>query len=188
MKKYLYLCCILSTVILADDLDLGADFSAGDTISASEFNSKFNMLEKTSRLVKDSDLIGTWNCQSVSGIEPDGGDYSQFNGGFLWYLNGNITFSESNQNPSVTSPKSWSSDTSIIFSKYNFQEVTNETNGTYSLFAGYIYFQFGSNSNTLNTDELIEIELTSEDQFRLLTKELGNRSSIANASLCNKSS
>ena len=33
MKKYLYLCCILSIAILADDLDLGADFSAGDTVN-----------------------------------------------------------------------------------------------------------------------------------------------------------
>jgi hypothetical protein len=62
MKKYLYLCCILSTAILADDLDLGADFSAGDTITASEFNSKFNKIENTLAIIQDSDLLGTWNC------------------------------------------------------------------------------------------------------------------------------
>ena len=117
MKYRLYLFIFLIPFVNSDDLDLGADFSAGDTISASEFNSKFNMLEKTSRLVKDSDLIGTWNCKSVYKLQPDGSGESQFTGGFLWYLDGNITFSESNQNPSVTSPKSWSTDTGIIFSK-----------------------------------------------------------------------
>ena len=176
MKKYLYLCCILSIAILADDLDLGADFSAGDTISASEFNSKFNMLEKTSRLVKDSDIIGTWNCRSVYPFENF--PYTQFDGGFLWYLDGDITFSESDQNPSVTSPKSWSSDVEVIFD-------SNETSGTYSLFAGYIFFRIASYPNG---GELIEIDLTSEDQFRLLWRKGGGGSDSMRASLCNKAS
>ena len=138
MKIYLYLCCILSIAILADDLDLGADFSAGDTVSASEFNSKFNMLEKTSRLVKDSDLIGTWNCRSVHHYENN--PFTQFDGGFLYYLDGDITFSESNQDPSVTSPKSWSSDLEMIYD-------SNETSGTYSLFANILITRVGDSSD-----------------------------------------
>ena len=185
MKYRLYLFIFLIPFVNSDDLDLGSDFSAGDTISASEFNSKFNMLEKTSRLVKDSDLIGTWNCKSVYKDQPDGTDSSQFTSGFLWYLDGNITFSESNQNPSITSPKSWPTDTGIIFGKENQEEAINETNGIYSIFAGYIFFLMGNNSS--GNDELIEIELTSEDQFRLLTRENGNRMSVT-ASLCDKAS
>lgn len=177
MKKYLYLCCILSIAILADDLDLGADFSAGDTISASEFNSKFNMLEKTSRLVKDSDLIGTWACRSVHSRENS--PFTKFDGGFMWYLDGNITFSESNQNPSVSSPKNWSGDLEILYD-------SNTTSGTYSLFAGYIFFRLGDSES--QDGEIIQIDLTSEDQFRMTLIKSGGGTSTVTASLCNKTS
>jgi hypothetical protein len=176
MKKYLYLCCILSTVILADDLDLGADFSAGDTISASEFNAKFNMLEKTSRLVKDSDLIGTWNCRSVH--QRENSPFTQFDGGFLYYLDGDITFSESNQDPSVTSPKSWSSDLEMIYD-------SNETSGTYSLFANILITRVGDSSDI--NGEHAEIDFTSEDQLRFKWRS-GGGSLTVNYSLCNKAS
>ncbi|MDA9307177.1 hypothetical protein N9Q82_04220 [Gammaproteobacteria bacterium] len=176
MKKYLYLYCFLSIIILADDLDLGADFSAGGTITASEFNSKFNMLEKTSRLVKDSDLIGTWNCRSVHHYENS--PFTQFDGGFLYYLDGDITFSESNQDPSVTSPKSWSSDLEMIYD-------SNETSGTYSLFANILITRVGDSSDI--NGELAEIDFTSEDQLRFKWRS-GGGSLTVNYSLCNKAS
>lgn len=177
MKKYLLITLtVFSIFVISDDLDLGADFQPGDKITASEFNTKFNMLEKTSRLVKDSDLIGTWNCRSVYPFENS--PYTQFDGGFLWYLDGDISFSESDQNPSVTSPKTWSSDLEVIFD-------SNTTSGTYSLFAGYIFFRLGSDSLS---GELIEIDLTSEDQFRLLWRKGGGGSDFMRASLCNKAS
>ena len=177
MKKYLYLCCILSTAILADDLDLGAEVSAVDTISASEFNSKSNMLEKTSRLVKDSDLIGTWACRSVLTFESS--PFAKFDGGFLWYLDGNITFSESNQNPSVSSPKNWSGDLEILYD-------SNTTSGTYSLFAGYIFFRLGNSES--QDGEIMQIDLTSEDQFRMTIIKYGGGTPPVAASLCNKTS
>ena len=176
MKKYLYLCCILSIAILADDLDLGADFSAGDTISASEFNSKFNMLEKTSRLVKDSDLIGTWNCKSIHYRENS--PFTQFDGGFMYYLDGDITFSESNQDASVTSPKSWSSDLEMVYD-------SNDTSGTYSLFANLLIMRVGDSSG--NDGEIAEIDFTSEDQLRFIWRKAGGGNLTVNASLCNKS-
>ena len=111
MKKLLLL--LLTTTIYADDFDLGDDFSTGETVTAEKFNSKFNKLETISRLVKDSDLIGTWTCRSV--LSSESTPFTQFNGGFMWYLDGSITFSESNQNPSVSSPtkrlnKQWGTD------------------------------------------------------------------------------
>ena len=93
MKKLLLL--LLTTTIYADDLDLGDDFSTGETVTAEKFNSKFNKLETVSRLVKDSDLIGTWKCRSILNYESS--PFKQFDGGFLWYLDGVITFSKSNQ-------------------------------------------------------------------------------------------
>ena len=157
MKKYLLTTLtVFSTFVISDDLDLGADFQPGDKITASEFNTKFNMLEKTSRLVKDSDLIGTWTCRSV--LQRESFPFTKFDGGFMWYLDGNITFSESNQNPSVSSPKSWSGDTEMLYDD-------DITSGTYSLFAGYIFFRLGDSES--QDGEIIQIDLTSEDQFRM---------------------
>ena len=47
MKYQKYLLIFLFPFLHADDLDLGSDFSAGDTVSASAFNSRFNEIEKT---------------------------------------------------------------------------------------------------------------------------------------------
>lgn len=177
MKKYLLITLtVFSIFVISDDLDLGADFQPGDKITASEFNTKFNILEKTSRLVKDSDLIGTWNCRSVHHYENS--PFTQFDGGFLYYLDGDITFSESNQDPSVTSPKSWSSDLEMIYD-------SNETSGTYSLFANILVTRVG-NSSDIN-GELAEIDFTSEDQLRFKWRS-GGGSLTVNYSLCNKAS
>jgi len=174
MKKLLLL--LLTTTIYADDLDLGDDFSTGETVTAEKFNSKFNKLETVSRLVKDSDLIGTWTCRSV--LSRESTPFTQFNGGFMWYLDGNITFSESNQNPSVSSPKSWSGDIEMLYD-------SNTTSGTYSLFAGYIFFRLGSDSQA---GDIMQVDLTSEDQLRITWIKEGGGASNVRASLCNKAS
>jgi len=176
MKKYLYLCCILSTALLANDLDLGADFSAGDTISASEFNSKFNMLEKTSRLVKDSDLIGTWNCKSVRFRSTTG--YTQYAGGFAYYLDGYIEFSQNDTESSLTSPKNWSGTARLI--------LDNETtSGTYSLFANMLGVT-ESSDNTYTGGTIAEIDLTSDDQLRFIWRREGGGYAPQRIILCDK--
>lgn len=175
MRILFYL--LLSGPILADDLNLGDDFASGETVSAAEFNSKFNKLERVSRLVKDSDLIATWNCRSVHYRENY--PFTKYDGGFLYYKDGQITFSESNQNPSVTSPKSWSSDLEMIYD-------SNDVSGTYSLFANLLLFRVGSNQE--NSGETVEIDFTSENQLRLIRTKTGGGSSVVLASLCNKAS
>jgi len=174
MKKLLLL--LLTTTIYADDLDLGDDFSTGETVTAEKFNSKFNELEKVSRLVKDSDLIGTWNCKSILNYEST--PFTQFDGGFLWYLDGSITFSESNQNPSVSSPKNWSGDLEMLYD-------SNTTSGTYSLFAGYIFFRLAGDSHSRET---MQVDLTSDNQMRMTLIEPGGGSTLVTASLCDKAS
>ena len=176
MKKYLYLYCILSITILADDLDLGADFSAGDTISASEFNAKFNMLEKTSRLVKDSDLIGTWNCKSVRFRSTTG--YTQYTGGFAYYLDGSITFSQNDTESSLTSPKNWSATARLILDN-------TTTSGTYSLFANMVGItEISDTSSTGGT--IAEVDLTSDDQLRFIWRREGGSYGPQRLILCDK--
>ena len=176
MKKYLYLYCILSIAILADDLDLGADFSAGDTISASEFNSKFNMLEKTSRLVKDSDLIGTWNCKSVRFRSATG--YTQYTGGFAYYLDGSITFSQNDTESSLTSPKNWSATARLILDN-------TTTSGTYSLFANMVGITEISDTSSTG-GAIAEADLTSDDQLRFIWRREGGGYGPQRLILCDK--
>ena len=174
MKKLLLL--LLTTTIYADDLDLGDDFSTGETVTAEKFNSKFNKLETVSRLVKDSDLIGTWNCRSVTHRENF--PFTQFSGGFMWYIDGNITFSETDQNPSTTSPKNWSSDVEMIYD-------SNSSSGTYTLFANMLIMNLG---NDENGGEVLEVDLMSENQIRIVRIRKGGSTDIdMSVSLCNKS-
>ena len=178
MKKLLLL--LLTTTIYADDLDLGDDFSTGETVTAEKFNSKFNKLETVNRLVKDSDLIGTWNCRSVTYRENY--PFTQFSGGFLWYLDGEITFSETDQNSSTLSPKNWSSGVEMIYDD-------NLSSGIYSLFANMLITTLVDNSgNNENSGEILEVDLMSENQIRLIRRKQGGGADIDMfVSLCNKS-
>ena len=176
MKKLLLL--LLTMTIYADDLDLGDDFSTGETVTAEKFNSKFGMIEKVIGMPKDADLIGTWQCRSVYFRQEN--PFTQYSGGFVYYLDGQITFSESDSSSSLTSPKSWSG---------NFAEMlfdSNDTSGTYSLFANLIAFRIGS--ETTNSGAVFEVNLTSEDQLLLKRLKEGGGSLPVVASLCNKSS
>ena len=175
MKIYLLL-FLFSFSLSADDLDLGDDFVAGTVVKAADFNTKFNKLETVTRLVKDSDLIGSWTCRSVTHRENF--PFTQFSGGFMWYLDGNITFSETDQNPSTTSPKNWSSDLEMIYD-------SNSSSGTYSLFANMLITTLGEGGS--NDGEVLEVDLMSENQIRLLRRKKGGGSDVDMfVSLCNK--
>ena len=175
MKIYLLL-FLFSFSLSADDLDLGDDFVAGTVVKAADFNTKFNKLETVTRLVKDSDLIGSWTCRSVTHRENF--PFTQFSGGFMWYLDGNITFSETDQNPSTTSPKNWSSDVEMIYDSNSFS-------GTYSLFANMLITTLGQGGT--NDGEVLEVDLMSENQIRLLRRKKGGGSDVDMfVSLCNK--
>ena len=177
MKIYLLL-FLFSFSLSADDLDLGDDFVAGTVVKAADFNTKFNKLETVTRLVKDSDLIGSWACRSVTHRENF--PFTQFSGGFMWYLDGNITFSEADQNPSTTSPKKWSSDVEMIYDD-------NLANGYYSLFANMLITTLGDSTNT-NGGEILEADLMSENQMRLIRRKQGGSGDVDMfVSLCNKS-
>jgi len=176
MSKYIFL-IFFSISLSADDLDLGDDFVAGEVVKAEDFNTKFNKLETVNRLVKDSDLIGSWTCRSVTHRENF--PFTQFSGGFMWYIDGNITFSENDQNPSTTSPKNWSSDVEMIYD-------SNSSSGTYTLFANMLIMNLGDDENA---GEVLEVDLMSENQIRIVrTRKGGGQDIDMSVSLCNKSS
>ena len=167
---------LLTTTIYAEDLDLGDDFSPGDKVTAEKLNSKFGKIEKVIGMPKDEDLIGTWQCRSVHFRQES--PFTQYSGGFVYYLDGQITFSESNSSSSLTSPKSWSGNIAeMLFDR-------NDLSGTYSLFANLIAFRIGS--ETTNSGAVFEANLTSEDQLLLKRLREGGGSLPVVASLCNK--
>lgn len=179
MKKLLLL--LLTTTIYADDLDLGDDFSTGEIVTAEKFNSKFNKLETVSRLVKDSDLIGTWSCKSVRfSTSGFGGSsfYTQFSGGFAYYLDGTITFSQNDAESSLTSPKSWTATARLILDN-------DTTSGTYSLFANMLGITEISDTSS-TSGAIAEIDLTSDDQLRIIWRREGGGYAPQRIILCDK--
>ena len=63
---------------------------------------------------------------------------------------------------------------------------SNDTSGTYSLFANLLIMRVGDSSG--NDGEIAEIDFTSEDQLRFIWRKAGGGNLTVNASLCNKSS
>ena len=176
MKKYLLLILSLTSISHADDLDLGSDFSSGDTVSASAFNSRFNEIEKISKLVEDTDLIGTWACKSVRFRSRTG--YTQVDGGFAYELDGTITFSESDNNSSLSSPKAWT--TSVARLLYD----SNDSSGTYSLFGNLLAPRIGGGSD--QDGELFEVDLTSNNQLVIKYVREGGGVGPQRVLVCNK--
>ena len=76
----LFLLTLLFTSFSYSDIDLGDDFEAGDLVSAEEFNLKFGKLKVVGE-IKDSDIIGVWDCisykESVNFVD---GSYEIVNG------------------------------------------------------------------------------------------------------------
>ena len=184
MKKYLYLCCILSTAILADDLDLGADFSAGDTISASEFNSKFNTIKNVIKKFDESILIGTWSCleYNVGDINQDTGKFISESGSLA------VTFSETDNLRSIDSPK--------IHSGFSFSQTDSSLPATtYSVIGNHFVPTYWLNSSStmgVSKSQTFDIEMKSNNQFQMTaTKSRSNNCTIPGCFvftiICNKS-
>ena len=174
MKKYLYLCCILSIAILADDLDLGADFSAGDTISASEFNSRFNTIENVIKKFDESILIGTWSCLEYY---VNSGSVSNNNMGKFINVSEvkTVTFSETDNLSSIDSPK--------IHSGFSFSQTDSSlSDTTYSVIGNHFVPTYWVNSSgvlSVSKSQTFDIEMKSNDQFQMTaTKSRSNNCTI----------
>jgi hypothetical protein len=183
MKKYLYLCCILSTAILADDLDLGADFSAGDTITASEFNSKFNKIENTLAIIQDSDLLGTWNC--VFYIRNERDSFTKPSSESIMYSRSDtLTFARGgSSSTSINQPWAWTTANQNTF-------LSGGLTGTWTLIGNSFRptLTDSSNTNFGNEGRRYLIFRTSENQFNMSNTNQGGGSSGAGSLTCDKAS
>jgi len=185
MKKLLLL--LLTTTIYADDLDLGDDFSTGETVTAEKFNSKFNKLNSILGTVKDSDILGSWACTSYKiafdaeyadgSHKIEGGGNGQVGSGYFYSRSGTITFSELNQEPSLNSPKQWSASTDDLL------EDSGNNSGTYSLLLNKLHIFYLDSSENLQHGAKFFIERISENTITLNATRETNSSFYANPNI-----
>ena len=141
MNKLFLLTLLFSSISYAD-LDIGEDFEAGDLVSAEEFNLKFGKLKKVVGEIKDSDILGVWDCESYkqsinfvdSSYEIANGGNGQVGNGYFYSNSGTITFSELDQESSLNSPKQFSVRRIDVLNDIGHDE------GTYSLLLNKFFF------------------------------------------------
>ena len=107
MKLHLSLFTLIllltTSISHADDYVWGEEFKEGDIISAATFNQIFGTLQKLNRTPKDSDLVGTWSCDSVNsfsgGLDNTGWVVNEF---LLTLTNAQLTMTASSQSSSLS--------------------------------------------------------------------------------------
>ena len=150
------------------DLDLGDDFSSGATVSAAEFNQKFGKLKKVVGEIKDSDILGVWDCISYKEtLNPEYADGSylienggngQVGNGYFFSNSGTVTFTESDQESSLNSPKNFSVSRSDVLND------TGHDEGFYTLLLNKLHFFISMNGN-LSFSNSFHIELFDENKL-----------------------
>ena len=144
MKSLLFISLFL-VVNLNADVDLGEDFAAGDLVTADAFNTKFNALKSVVGEIVDADLLGNWECTSFkygsdSGyLETDGGN-GQVGDGYFYSKTGNLSFTETDTESSLNSPKNWSIDQdNVLLNHEEMESGIVQNQGTYSLLGNVLY-------------------------------------------------
>ena len=167
MRKILLAILALNISVYAD-LDLGEDFEPGDLVTAEAFNSKFNKLNKVVGEIKDADILGVWDCISYKvTLDPVNADFSylienggngQVGNGYFFSNSGTVTFTESDQEPSLNSPKNF------IVSNSDVLNDNGDDEGFYTLLLNKLYFFISTNGN-LTFSNSFQIELIDENKL-----------------------
>lgn len=145
MNKLFCMALIFTSFSFAD-LDIGEDFESGDLVIADEFNEKFSKLKKVVGEIKDTDLLGSWDCTTYvsvpnndgvgSGFTLEQGGNGQIGDGYFYSTSGTLTLSEIDTDLSLNSPKQWT--TNSIYILGDPRVYTD--NGSYTLLLNTIYF------------------------------------------------
>ena len=143
MKKLLFISIVLVTFLDAE-VDLGDDLASGDLISAEVLNSKFNALNSVVGEIVDADLLGNWECTSYkdsidSYSKADGGN-GQVGDGYFYSKTANLSFTETDTESSLNSPKNWSIDQdNVLLNHEEMESGIVQNQGTYSLLGNVLY-------------------------------------------------
>mgnify|MGYP001199376588 CR=1 FL=1 len=176
MKKYFLIIFIFCQTSYAD-LEIGSDFEAGDLISAEIFNAKFNAINGVLGEIVDADLLGNWECVSYMsslGFVPESylianGGNGQVGSGKFFSTNATLNLSETDNDSSINSPKSWT------ISKDDVVNSNGFLSGVYTLIGDIIFFHNDS-TNINDEDELLDstfsINRLSPSKLALVDKEI----------------
>ena len=143
MKKLLFISIVLVTFLDAE-VDLGDDLASGDIISAEVLNTKFNALNSVVGEIVDADLLGNWECTSYkdnidSYSKADGGN-GQVGDGHFYSKTANLSFTETDTESSINSPKNWSIDQdNVLLNHEEMESGIVQNQGTYSLLGNVLY-------------------------------------------------
>ena len=157
MKKFLLIMFFAIQTSYAE-VEIGSDFEPGDVISAEEFNNKFNAINGVLGEITDSDLIGNWECISYFssvGFIPDAyqienGGNGQVGNGKFFSINATLNLSETDDDPSINSPKSWT------ISKNGVVNSDAGLSGFYTLIGNIIFFH-DDGTGTFDEDEVRDV-------------------------------
>jgi len=146
MNKFFSITLLFTSFSFAE-IDIGDDFVAGDLVSAEEFNLKFGKLKKVVGGIKDSDILGVWDCTTYmvtldpeyadGGFMIENGGNGQVGNGYFFSNTGTLTFFENDTETSLNSPKMWEA------SKGDLIEDGGNLTGEYSLLLNklHIFYQ-----------------------------------------------
>lgn len=172
------------------DLDLGDDFSSGAIVSAEEFNQKFGKLKKVVGEIKDSDILGVWDCTSYKeALDPafadgsyivENGGNGQVGNGYFFSNSGTATFTELDQQSSLNSPKNFT------VSRADVLNDTGHDEGKYVLLLNKLHF-FIPDGNSFSFSNSFHIELYDENTLVLEPTSRGDNSLPNPNVVCNKS-
>jgi hypothetical protein len=172
------------------DLNLGDDFISGATVSAAEFNQKFGKLKKVVGEIKDSDILGVWDCTSYKeSVDPqfadgshliENGGNGQVGNGYFFSNSGTITFTESDQQSSLNSPKNFT------VSRADVLNDTGHDEGKYVLLLNKLHF-FIPVGDSFGFSNSFHIELFDENRL-VFEPTSGSNNNYPNPNVvCNKS-
>lgn len=192
MNKLFCMALIFTSFSFAD-LDIGEDFESGDLVIADEFNEKFSKLKKVVGEIKDTDLLGSWDCTTYvsvpnndgvgSGFTLEQGGNGQIGDGYFYSTSGTLTLSEIDTDLSLNSPKQWTTNSIYILGDPN--EYTD--NGSYTLLLNTIYFYVPNTNNPSYLYQVVyDVEFMDKNKLLLKRYVSSHRSSSGDLIGCEK--
>jgi hypothetical protein len=153
---------LTTSISHADDYVWGEEFKEGDIISAATFNQIFGTLQKLNRTPKDSDLVGTWSCDSVNsfsgGLDNTGWVVNEF---LLTLTNAQLTMTASSQSTSLAAAYSFSTSNPSPFIRLG---TNTAASGTYKLFKNMLLMK---GIMSVSAVSKYQLDVVSNDRFIL---------------------
>jgi hypothetical protein len=156
LKTKIVISLLFINMLYSAELKIADDFKDGDVLSASVFNQIFDSIERVSGTIKDSDLLGVWNCNAISSNSSSG----WIQDGFFFKVNdAQVNLSASSSSKSLENPYSISTSNPNPFNWAN----TTAFIGKYVLLNNHLIIKRDSDSEA----KVWDLDLVSKSRFEL---------------------